>query len=69
MIIGSKECIYCSEADKKAKIKKREYKFKYEFREYPSIKEAIEEAQKFDKNIDAIPAFFVNGKYRQKSPL
>lgn len=69
MIIGSVECPHCSEADKRAKEKKKIYKFKYTFNEYPTIKEAIDHAQKFDKKIDAIPAVFVNGVYREKSPF
>ncbi len=63
MIIGSTQCPHCSEADKKAKAKKKIYNFSYMFKEYPTIKEAIDEAQKIDKSIDAIPAIFINNKY------
>jgi hypothetical protein len=69
MIIGSKECSHCGEADKRAREKKKVYNFKYTFKEYPTIKEAIEEAQKIDKSIDAIPAFFLNGVYKEKAPF
>jgi protein-disulfide isomerase len=67
MIIGSIQCSHCSDANKKAKEKKKIYNFKYQFKEYPTIKEAIEEAQKFDKKIDAIPAIFINNKYQKSS--
>ncbi len=69
LIIGSIECSHCSEANKRAKDKKKIYNFNYIFKEYPTIKEAIEEAQKINKKIDAIPAIFVNGKYQINSPF
>lgn len=69
LIIGSTQCSHCGEADKRAKEKKKKYKFDYSFREYPTIKEAIEEAQKLNKSINAIPAFFINGEYQDKPPF
>ena len=71
VIIGSIQCSHCSDADKKAKEMKRKgkNKFKYSFKEYPTIKEAIDEAQKLDKEINAIPAFFIDGKYQKNRPF
>jgi hypothetical protein len=69
MIIGSVECPHCSEADKRAKKKKKTHKFKYTFKDYQTIKEAINEAKKLDSRIDAIPAFFINNKYQEKAPF
>jgi glutaredoxin len=69
MIVGSTECSHCSDVNKLAKEKKKTHKFRYTFKEYPTIKEAIEKAQKLDLTIDAIPAIFINGKYQEKSPF
>jgi glutaredoxin len=69
MIIGSVQCSHCSAADKRTKEKQKLYKFKYTFKEYPTIKEAIEEAQKYSKEIDAIPAIFINGVYKKHPPF
>jgi hypothetical protein len=69
LIIGSTQCSHCSDADKRAKNMKKTYKFDYEFREYPTIKEAIDEAQKINKKINSIPAFFLNNKYQENPPF
>lgn len=69
LIIGSVECSHCGEADKRAKKQKKKYNFNYKFKEYKTIKEAIEEAQKMNKKINAIPAFFVDGKYQENPPF
>ena len=69
LIIGSTECSHCSVANKKAKDKKKLYKFKYIFKEYQTIKEAIDQAQKINKEINSIPAIFLNGKYHKNSPF
>jgi len=63
LIIGSVQCSHCSDADKKARSLIKSRKFRYDFKEYPTIEEAVNEAQKMDKTIDSIPAIFVNGKY------
>ncbi len=69
MIIGSTECVHCTTLDKKTKERQKIYKFKYQFKEYPTIKEAINEAKKYDNKIDSIPAFFMNNKYLENPPF
>jgi hypothetical protein len=69
MIIGSVDCPHCLEADKRAKEKKKIYKFKYKMIKLSTIEQAINFAKKFDKKIDAIPAIFVNKKYTQSFDL
>jgi len=68
MIIGSNQCGYCGDKNKIAHKIKNKLNFNYKFKEYPTIREAIDKAQILspNKKVDSIPAFFINGKYSEK---
>lgn len=61
IMIGSPKCSYCVEHKKKHKIAN----FKCDYEMYVDVKTAILTAQKkYDKKIDSIPAYIVDGKYQ-----
>jgi glutaredoxin len=59
VIYGTTRCGWCKRATKKFDKKGIKYTKKY----YPTINEAINEANKLNSKIDSVPAIFVNNKY------
>lgn len=69
LIIGSEECHYCIKANEMMRKKKKIYNFNYVFKKYSTIKKAIDEARKIKKEINTIPAIFLNNVYQPKFPF